>query len=62
MGTGLIIIMGNREAPMNYKDNTYHFRQDSNFLYYFGLDIAGVAGVIDIDKSREDHYWKRINN
>ena len=25
---GLGIILGNREAPMNYLDNPYHFRQD----------------------------------
>ena len=41
--------MGNEESGMNYKDNTYPFRQDSSFLYYFGLDVAGLAAIIDID-------------
>ena len=34
---------------MNYADNTYHFRQDSTFLYYFGIDQASLAGIIDAD-------------
>ena len=34
---------------MNYRDNTYHFRQDSTFLYYFGLDQPSLAGVVDAD-------------
>lgn len=32
----LLLFLGNEESPMNYKDNTYYFRQDSSFLYYFG--------------------------
>ena len=46
---GLILLPGNEESPMNYVDNTYHFRQDSSFLYYFGLDQASLTGVIDAD-------------
>jgi Xaa-Pro aminopeptidase len=38
---------------MNYADNPYHFKQDSSFLYYFGLDQAGLAGVIDADSGEE---------
>jgi Xaa-Pro aminopeptidase len=34
---------------MNYADNTYHFRQDSTFLYFFGLDQASLIGVIDAE-------------
>ena len=50
---GVILIMGNNESPMNYPKNTYHFRQDSNFLYFFGLDHDGLAGLIDIDENKE---------
>lgn len=50
---GLGIIMGNVESPMNYKDNTYHFRQDSSFLYFFGLDFPGLVGVIDFDSGQD---------
>lgn len=47
--TGLILLPGNEESPMNYADNTYHFRQDSTFLYYFGVDQPSLAGIIDAD-------------
>ncbi|MFY9151288.1 MAG: aminopeptidase P family protein [Prolixibacteraceae bacterium] len=53
IGAGLILFFGNDESPMNYPDNTYHFRQHSSFLYYFGLDIPSLAAVIDIDNSRQ---------
>ena len=51
--SGLVFILGNGEAPANYTDNTYKFRQDSSFLYFFGLNQPGFAGVIDIDSGDE---------
>ncbi|MDD5693746.1 MAG: aminopeptidase P family protein [Bacteroidales bacterium] len=51
--SGIILIPGNTEAAMNYPANTYHFRQDSNFLYYFGLDHPDLIGVIDVDRNEE---------
>ena len=53
MGSGLLLFLGNDEVGMNYADNTYRFRQDSTFLYFFGLDYAGLAAVIDVDEGRE---------
>ena len=53
VGSGLLLFLGNDESGMNYADNTYHFRQDSTFLYYFGLDYAGLAAVIDVDADTE---------
>lgn len=53
MNGGVVLILGNSEAPANYPDNTYKFRQDSNFLYFFGLNHPGFAGVIDVDNDRE---------
>jgi Xaa-Pro aminopeptidase len=50
---GLILLLGNVDSPMNYTDNTFHFRQDSSFLYFFGLDFPGLAGVIDTDSAEE---------
>ena len=51
---GLILLFGNNESPANYPANCYYpFRQDSSFLYYFGLDRAGLVGVIDIDEDTE---------
>jgi len=53
MRSGLLLFLGNNESPMNYPDNTYHFRQDSTFLYYFGLDYPGLAAIIDVDEDRD---------
>ena len=53
VGKGLILLIGNDESPMNYTDNAYHFRQDSTFLYYFGIQQPGLAAVIDIDNDLE---------
>ena len=51
--SGLVLTLGNGGAPANYTDNTYKFRQDSSFLYFFGLNQPGFAGVIDIDSGDE---------
>ncbi len=51
--SGVIILLGNKESSMNYPDNTYHFRQDSHFLYFFGLDYANLAGVIDVENNKQ---------
>ncbi|MBC7885637.1 MAG: aminopeptidase P family protein [Saprospiraceae bacterium] len=53
VNTGIILLLGNHESPMNYRDNTYRFRQDSTFLYYFGLDVAGLAAIIDTESGEE---------
>lgn len=50
---GIVLILGNPEVSYNYPANTYHFRQDSNFLYFFGLDHPDLAGVIDIDENND---------
>lgn len=53
VGSGLIILFGNNNAPCNYPSNGYTFRQDSSFLYYFGQERDSLAGVIDIDAGQE---------
>jgi Xaa-Pro aminopeptidase len=50
---GVVLILGNPEAPMNYPANTYRYRQDSNFLYFFGISHPGFAGVIDLDEGKD---------
>lgn len=50
--SGLILMPGNEDAPMNYRSNTYHFRQDSSFLYFFGCDRQGLTGLIDVDEDK----------
>jgi Xaa-Pro aminopeptidase len=53
MGSGVLLFLGNEESSMNFKDNWYPFRQDSTFLYFFGLDMPGLTAVIDIDRDME---------
>lgn len=51
--SGLLFFTGNFEVPMNYSANPYHFRQDSTFLYFFGIDKPGFFGLIDLDRDQE---------
>ncbi len=51
--SGILLFLGNNDSGMNYQDNTYHFRQDSTFLYFFGLDFPSIAAIIDIDEGKE---------
>ena len=53
VGSGLIVLFGNNDSPMNYPANVYKFRQDSSFLYFFGQHRDGLVGVIDADTGRE---------
>lgn len=60
MSSGIILILGNNEAPANYPDNTYKFRQDSSFLYFFGHAHPGYAGIIDIDAGEEYFFGDNV--
>lgn len=53
VGSGIVLLPGNDESPMNFAANTYPFRQDSTFLYFFGIDLPGLAAVLDIDEGTE---------
>ena len=53
---GIILFVGNAEAPAQYKDNCYKWRQDSTWLYYMGLDDPMYAAVLDIDSGEETIY------
>ena len=56
IGQGIVLLPGNGLAPNNYPNNAYYFRQDSSFLYYFGLNIPALVGVIDADTGEEALY------
>lgn len=56
VSSGIILILGNNEAPANYPDNTYKYRQDSSFLYFFGHAHPGYAGIMDIEAG-EDYFF-----
>jgi Xaa-Pro aminopeptidase len=51
--SGLLLFLANEESPMNYPANTFHYRQDSTFLYYFGLASPGLAATIDLDAGKD---------
>jgi len=50
--TGLLLFLSNGENPINFEDNTYRFRQDSTFLYYFGIQQPHIAAVVDLDANK----------
>jgi Xaa-Pro aminopeptidase len=53
MGTGVILFLGNTQSPINFLDNVYPFRQDSSFLYFWGLENPDLTAVIDVDAPSE---------
>lgn len=53
VGSGVILLLGNQEAPCNFADNGYRYRQDSTFMYYLDQPYAGLNAIIDIDENRE---------
>ncbi len=61
MKSGLALFVGNVDSPMNYPANQYHFRQDSDFLYYFGLDLPGFAGLMDFDTGKDWIFGKDVD-
>ena len=53
---GIAIFLGNVDAPTNYRGNDYKFRQDSSFIYYWGIDEPWFAAVLDLDSGEECLY------
>ncbi len=53
---GILLFIGNSESPMNYPDNTYRYRQDSTFNYFFGLIHPDLAAIIDVETGEERIY------
>ena len=58
---GIILLIGNAEAPAQYKDNCYKWRQDSTWLYYIGLDEPLMAAVLDIESGAETLYANDVD-
>jgi len=61
MKSGLLLFLSNGESPMNYPANTFHYRQDSTFLYFFGLNFPALAAVIDIDEDRQTVFGNDLD-
>ena len=58
--SGIILFLGNDKSPMNFPDNAYPFRQDSTFLYFWGIDLPGMAAIIDIEQDREILFGREL--
>lgn len=58
LDSGLVLLLGNGQSPINYEDNVYPFRQDSTFLYYFGIDLPDLYGLIDLEDGSSVLYGK----
>ncbi len=58
--SGAVLFLGNHESPMNYPDNPYPFRQDSSFLYYWGLDAPGLAALLDVESGEAIIYGAEL--
>ena len=56
VSSGTVLFLGNAEAPAQYFDNCYKWRQDSSWLYYFGIDQPLYAATIDIAGGKETIY------
>jgi len=61
LSSGLVLFLGNQEVSFNYPANTYNFRQDSCFSYFFGLDHPDLAGVIDLDEGKDYVFGNDID-
>ena len=53
LGSGVYLFLGNDELALNYEDSTFRYRQDSSFLYYFGLSFAGLSAIVDVDEDKD---------
>ena len=53
ISNGLVLLPGNPLLPFNYAANTMPFRQDSNFLYFAGIDLPGMYLLIDADQQTD---------
>ena len=58
---GIAVFLGNVDAATNYRGNDYKFRQDSSFLYYWGVDEPWFAAVLDLDSADECLYGNDVD-
>ena len=58
---GIAVFLGNVDAPANYRGNDYKFRQDSSFLYFWGVDEPWFAAVLDLDSADECLYGNDVD-
>ncbi len=53
MSGGILLFVGNQDVAFNYPANIYPFRQDSAFLYFFGIDQPNLSAIINVETGEE---------
>ncbi len=56
LSDGVVLFLGHSESARNYAANPYPFRQDSTFLYFWGLNTPDLAALIDVEEGTETLY------
>tara|TARA_B110000014_G_C20124200_1_gene597481 strand:- start:1171 stop:2544 length:1374 start_codon:yes stop_codon:yes gene_type:complete len=56
LGSGFVLLLGHQNSPMNFSHNPYPFIQDTNFLYYVGVNLPNCACLIDVEKNKTIFY------
>jgi Xaa-Pro aminopeptidase len=51
--SGILLFIGNNESQILVRDTAQKFRQNANFLYYWGLNEPGLVAIIDVKKNQE---------
>ena len=49
---GVALFIGNVDSAAQYRDNCYKWRQDSTWLYLFGIDEPRLAAIIDLENGK----------
>ena len=58
---GIAVFLGNVDAAMNYQSNSFPFRQDSTFAYFWGLQESGLAATLNLENGRECIYGDDVD-
>lgn len=60
--SGIMIFVGNNDViSQGWNASVYDFRQDSAWIYYFGVDQPSWAGIIDIDSGDVKAYANDVD-
>lgn len=58
---GLVLFLAHSESPINYANNCYPFRQDSNWLYFLGLTEPDMAALVDLSDGSTTVFGEELS-
>lgn len=58
--TGVVLLIGNVDAPINFAHNVHPFRQDATFSYFFGVNRPRLAAILDLDTGVETMFGDEV--